>query len=42
YKIHHQEHNLQRTKAQLKLLQSLEEHSAEMENFLRKFLVSNV
>ncbi|MDR1813713.1 MAG: aminoglycoside phosphotransferase family protein, partial [Tannerella sp.] len=39
YKIHHQEHNLQRTKAQLKLLQSLEEHSAEMENFLRKFLV---
>ncbi len=30
YKIHHPEHNLQRTKAQLKLLQEMEKHFDEM------------
>ena len=34
YKIHHIEHNLQRTKAQFKLLQSLEEHNIEMLGFM--------
>jgi Ser/Thr protein kinase RdoA (MazF antagonist) len=36
YKIHHPEHNLQRTKAQFKLLQSLEAHAGEMEAFIQK------
>jgi hypothetical protein len=31
YKIHFPEHNLQRTKAQLKLLQELEKHREEMQ-----------
>ncbi|MDR3309313.1 MAG: aminoglycoside phosphotransferase family protein [Tannerella sp.] len=35
YKIHHPEHNLQRTRAQLKLLQSLEQHAEEMDRFLK-------
>ncbi|MDR2472047.1 MAG: aminoglycoside phosphotransferase family protein [Tannerella sp.] len=34
YKIHHPEHNLQRTKAQFKLLQSLEAHADEMDGFV--------
>lgn len=34
YKIRHPEHNLVRTKAQFKLLQSLEEHAEEMDAFL--------
>jgi len=34
YKIHHPLHNLQRAKAQFKLLQSLEDHSAEMKDFI--------
>ena len=38
YKIHHPEHNLQRTKAQFKLLQSLEEHAAEMDAFMQEWL----
>ena len=38
YKIHHPEHNLQRTKAQFKLLQSLEEHAAEMDGFMQEWL----
>ena len=38
YKIHHPEHNLQRTKAQFKLLQSLEEHAAEMDDFMKEWL----
>jgi Ser/Thr protein kinase RdoA (MazF antagonist) len=36
YKIHHPKHNLQRTKAQFKLLQSLEEHAGEMDAFIQK------
>ena len=38
YKIHHPEHNLQRTKAQFKLLQSLEEHTDEMDEFMKTWL----
>ncbi|MDR2680717.1 MAG: aminoglycoside phosphotransferase family protein [Tannerella sp.] len=38
YKIHHPEHNLQRTKAQFKLLQSLEEHAGEMDGFMKEWL----
>ena len=38
YKIHHPEHNLQRTKAQFKLLQSLEAHSDEMDDFMKEWL----
>ena len=38
YKIHFPEHNLQRTKAQFKLLQSLEEHAEEMDGFMKEWL----
>lgn len=38
YKIHSPKHNLQRTKAQFKLLQSLEEHAAEMDGFMKTWL----
>ncbi len=38
YKIHHPEHNLQRTKAQFKLLQSLEAHAEEMDEFMQQWL----
>jgi len=38
YKIDHPEHNLQRTKAQFKLLQSLEEYQEEMDNFMNEWL----
>jgi len=38
YKIHHPEHNLQRTKAQFKLLKSLEEHADEMDEFMKTWL----
>jgi hypothetical protein len=38
YKIHHPEHNLQRTKAQFKLLLSLEEHANEMDEFMKEWL----
>ena len=38
YKIHHPEHNLQRTKAQFKLLQSLEAHADEMDGFMKEWL----
>jgi Ser/Thr protein kinase RdoA (MazF antagonist) len=34
YKIHHPKHNLQRTRAQFKLLQSLEEHASEMDEYV--------
>jgi Ser/Thr protein kinase RdoA (MazF antagonist) len=37
YKIHHPQHNLQRTKAQFKLLQSLEAHAPEMDNFIKEW-----
>ena len=38
YKTHHPEHNLQRTRAQFKLLQSLEDHADEMDEFIREWL----
>jgi hypothetical protein len=38
YKIHYPEHNLVRTKAQFKLLQSLEDHAAEMDGFMEQWL----
>jgi Ser/Thr protein kinase RdoA (MazF antagonist) len=38
YRIHHPAHNLQRAKAQFKLLQSLEEHAAEMDGFMKEWL----
>lgn len=38
YKIHSLKHNLIRTKAQFKLLQSLEEHAEEMDNFMKEWL----
>lgn len=38
YKIHHPTHNLQRTKAQFKLLQSLEAHAPEMNEFMKTWL----
>ena len=38
YKIHHPEHNLQRTKAQFKLLLSLEAHADEMDDFMKEWL----
>ncbi|MDR3260415.1 MAG: aminoglycoside phosphotransferase family protein [Tannerella sp.] len=38
YKIHKPKHNLIRTKAQFKLLQSLEAHAAEMDAFMQAYL----
>ncbi len=40
YKIHYPEHNLVRTKAQLKLVQELEKHEEILTNILSKSLVS--
>ena len=39
YKIKYPEHNLVRTKAQFKLLQSVEEHTPEMQEFIKSSLV---
>lgn len=38
YRIHKPKHNLIRTKAQFKLLQSLEAHRAEMDGFMQNYL----
>ena len=38
YKIHYQEHNLVRTRAQFKRLQSLEENAAAMDEFMKQWL----
>lgn len=38
YKIHHPKHNLQRTNAQFKLLQSLETNAEKMDNFMKQWL----
>ncbi len=38
YKIHYPQHNLVRTRAQFKLLQSLEAHATIMENFMKQWL----
>ena len=39
YKTKYPEHNLVRTKAQFKLLQSVEEHTPEMQEFIKSSLV---
>jgi len=36
YKIHHEHHNLERTKAQLKLVRSMEEQYTEMQEIIKK------
>lgn len=41
YKIQYPEHNLVRTRAQFKLLQSLEEHAAEMDAFMKPWLATS-
>jgi len=38
YKTHKPKHNLIRTKAQFKLLQSLEEHAEEMDEFMETYM----
>ena len=38
YKIAYPEHNLVRTRAQFKHLQSLEEHADEMDGFMKQWL----
>jgi len=38
YKIHYPEHNLVRTKAQFKFLQSLEEKTEEMDGFMKQWM----
>ncbi|MDR2534199.1 MAG: aminoglycoside phosphotransferase family protein [Tannerellaceae bacterium] len=38
YKTHRPRHNLQRTRAQFKLLQSLEENAPAMQNFIKQWL----
>lgn len=38
YKIQHPEHNLQRTKAQFRFLEKLEEHQEEMDKFMEQWL----
>ena len=36
YRIHHHHHNLQRTRAQIRLLQSMEEQYGEMKEIIEK------
>jgi thiamine kinase-like enzyme len=38
YKIHHEHHNLQRTRAQMKLLESMEEQYREMERIIKRLI----
>jgi thiamine kinase-like enzyme len=38
YRIHHIEHNIQRTRAQIRLLESMEEQYTEMQNIIRKLV----
>jgi hypothetical protein len=38
YRIHHKHHNIQRTRAQIKLLESMEEQYPEMQNIIRKLV----
>jgi hypothetical protein len=37
YKIHHKHHNLERAKAQFKLVTSMEEQYSKMQDIIRKF-----
>jgi thiamine kinase-like enzyme len=36
FKIHHEHHNIQRARAQLKLVRSMEEHYGDMQNIIKK------
>jgi hypothetical protein len=36
YKIHHPSHNIQRTRAQMKLVESMEEQSEQMQRMIRE------
>jgi hypothetical protein len=38
FKIHHEHHNLQRTRAQLKLIESMEEQYEEMKNIIGRLV----
>jgi len=38
FKIHHEHHNLQRARAQMKLVESMEEQYEEMQNIIRKLV----
>ncbi|NMC39804.1 MAG: aminoglycoside phosphotransferase, partial [Bacteroidales bacterium] len=38
YKIHHPNHNLDRARAQMKLVKSMEEQYAEMQKIIRKII----
>jgi hypothetical protein len=38
FKIHHEFHNLQRTRAQLKLVMSMEEQNGEMQKIIRELV----
>jgi len=38
YKIHHEKHNLQRTRAQIRLLESMEEQFGEMKEIIKKLV----
>ncbi|MBP1674729.1 MAG: Mucin-desulfating sulfatase, partial [Bacteroidetes bacterium] len=37
YRVHHRHHNIQRTRAQIRLLESMEEQYQEMQNIIRKY-----
>lgn len=38
YKIHHEHHNIQRARAQLKLVRSMEDHYGDMQGIIKKIL----
>lgn len=38
YRVHHRHHNIQRTRAQIRLLESMEEQYPEMKNIIRKLV----
>jgi thiamine kinase-like enzyme len=38
YRIHHKHHNIQRTRAQIRLLESMEEQYGEMKGIIRKLI----
>jgi len=38
YRIHHKHHNIQRTRAQIRLLESMEEQYGEMKRIIRKLI----
>jgi len=38
YRIHHKHHNIQRTRAQIRLLESMEEQYGEMKGIIKKLV----